>query len=108
MVYFHLKTKNLKAGSKINAGKLFADDLIDTLYERDAGLSKLKLVVAPEYSSDYPLIFSFVDRFRERNSSHLLSRIGFDIAVDERVSNIQRLWEYMFENSYNVWQGNYN
>lgn len=63
-----------------------------------------RLILSVNHVTDVELINNFLHQLEQNNSSHLISRIGFDVGMNDDLQQIETMWK-RFGNTLNLWQG---
>lgn len=126
LLFLDLKLDPLDQRAKMHAGQELAksisthlfvdtDDSLDDANTNEkepngtSSINKLKkaplnLILSVNHVQDIDLIHNFIHYLEINNCSHLLSRIGFDVGMNDDLQSIEAMWS-RFGPNVNLWQG---
>lgn len=106
-MFFDLKLNSVTFDDKQNAGKDMAAKIIDHLFQgnNNGSYSKINVLMSIPYTYDSDFVIGFMDEIQRRNlPSGIVSRIGWDVGMNDPVSKIISMWKRI-EIINNIWQG---
>lgn len=118
LVQFDLKLKNLDTKQKQFAGSILATLLHQYIYdkylyartlakgERDPLFKPpVRFVISVNHASDRALIESFVEYMQRNRLDFMYKNIGFDVGMNDNITQISSMWDQMQGKVVNIWQG---
>lgn len=124
LVLFDLKLKDLNVAQKEVAGRYLAAILNEHIYERylqatqrsqrrgSQGASFDPLVVPPvrviisiNHVTDKILVQNFIGFMRDNRLEFMSRNVGFDIGMNDKLSEIGEMWNSLEDHTINIWQG---
>lgn len=103
LLMLDLKLSNLNSNQKYHAGKDIAYKLIVYLFEFGKTKSRLNIILCLGHVNDFPFFNGFMTQLSSMGFQHLNRQIGWDVSMNDNVSNIVSMWKTLKVN--NVWQG---
>lgn len=108
LLFLDLKLDYLDHKGKARAGTELAKSILDNLYGYDAAeeteKNPIRLILSVNHVTDVEVVFNFVHFLEQQNATRLMSRIGFDVGMNDDLQQIESMWK-KFGNSLNLWQG---
>lgn len=108
LLFLDLKLDPLDHKSKARAGIELAKSISSNLFVDGPTSSNnfpaLKLILSINHVNDVELVNNFLRHLELTNSTHLLSRIAFDVGMNDDLKQIETMWK-RFGNTLNLWQG---
>lgn len=116
LVQFDLKLKNLTTKQKHIAGIALATLLHQSIYDKYLHARRLsnddpmfkppvKFIVSVNHARDRALIESFVEHMQRNRLDFMYKHIGFDVGMNDNLTEISSMWEDMRGRVVNIWQG---
>lgn len=117
VVLFDLKLKDLNDEQKRVAGQSLARILHKDLYAKYAKeyfstggavlmqRPPVRVIISINHVTDIGLIRSFMLYLKEQRLESMTKLIGFDVGMNDNLSNITSMWSELNGITYNIWQG---
>lgn len=117
LVLFDLKLKDLKeTHQKETAGRALAEILHKNLYAvYQAAASRyqsqmilqppVRVVISINHAHDMPLVKTFIGYMRQNRLDFMSQQVGFDVGMNDNLSEISLAWDGLRGATFNIWQG---
>lgn len=126
LVLFDLKLKDLNEQQKQAAGSYLASILDENLFskmfnERGSrrGSSRdirsqpasplsqppLRVIISINHTKDLILVKSFIDHMRQNRLDFMALQVGFDVGMNDNLTDISQMWDELNGATFNLWQG---
>jgi len=126
LVLLDLKLKDLQQQSQLQtAGTYLATILYENIYgvyQKRANLLSgaarnsaanyflqlqppLRVIVSINHAKDFPLVEAFIGQMRRNHWDFMSQQVGFDVGMNDNLSNITSMWDRLNGATFNIWQG---
>lgn len=121
LVVLDLKLKDLNANQKLVAGKYLAATIDEHVYRKYLLASKslkshkdeqnviiqppVRFIISINHVYDNVLIRSFLDYMLENRLEFMSKHVGFDVGMNDNLTDISSMWDNFNGITMNIWQG---
>lgn len=116
LVVLDLKLKDLNAAQKQVAGRYLASILDEHVYQtylqsiqkqhsNELNPPPVRVIVSINHVEDNVLVRSFIGYLIENRLDFMSKQIGFDVGMNDKLSDISAMWDQMSGYTFNIWQG---